>query len=196
MKTLLLSLLFLTVVATSRAAPGSVKVESQWTFDPKKGGVWMNKDTGIALRKSMGVFQLDSAEPMRKEGSSFFAYMGPRGTVTVNVEHRVAAGFPGSNDCTSAVRAKYLQVMHESYGKTDSEQSFRLRYASGDKQATGIGTLCHFVSFSSFGGHPAHSEVGVVLIGDFLLEYRASCIVKAGLPDLNAFLRLLGLRKT
>ena len=42
---------------------------------------------------------------------------------------------------------------------------------------------------------PAYSEVGVVLIGDILLEYRYSFANPAGEADLAAFLRALGVKK-
>ncbi len=85
--------------------------------------------------------------------------------------------------------------MHEKYGKTDSERPFGLAYSSGGKSGRGVGTLCHFVSFPTFDGVRAYSEVGVVLIGDILLEYRYSYANPAGAPELDAFLRALGVKK-
>ena len=73
--------------------------------------------------------------------------------------------------------------------------SFGLAYSSGGMSGRGVGTLCHFVSFPTFDGIPAYSEVGVVLIGDILLEYRYSYANPAGAADLEGFLRKLGVRK-
>ena len=156
----------------------------------------LDKNTGLTLPKSIATFHQDHADPVQKDGSASFSYSGAHGVVTLIIEHRLAAGFPGSGDCTPAVRDNYLQVMHKSYDKTDSERPFRLSYNSRSKRGSGVGRVYHFLSFPDFRGAPAYSEVGVVLVGDFLLEYRGTFIDTAGLADLNAFLRRLGVRKT
>jgi hypothetical protein len=40
-----------------------------------------------------------------------------------------------------------------------------------------------------------YSQVAIVLIGDFLLECRGTFIDKAGVAELNAFLRAIGVKK-
>lgn len=166
----------------------------EWTFDPKNGS-WTSKDAGLVLRKSMAGFQLDRANPAEEDGSASFGYSGAHGIITVILEHRLAGGYLGVGDCTPAVRDNYLRVMHKSYGKSDSERSFRLRYVSSGKRGHGVGAVCHFLSFPDFSGEPAYSEVGAVLVGDFLIEYRGTFINKAGLADLNEFLAALGVKK-
>jgi hypothetical protein len=184
-------LLFLTLTAVAHAA--SVAVD--WAFDPKSGS-WANKDTGLSLRKTTADFKLTHADPVEKEGSSSFEYEGARGVITVILEHRVVGGYPGGDDCTPAVRANYLELMHKNYGKTDSERSFRLEYVRSTNRGRGVGTVCHFLSFPDFGGDPAYSEVGAVLIGDYLIEYRGTFVNKVGLQDLNRFLAAVGIKKT
>jgi hypothetical protein len=173
----------------AKSAEDSVK----WRFDAKSH-VWASPETGIALRRSIAGFQQQSAEPYDKDGSAF-GYFGKHGALTLIIERRAAGGYPGTGDCTPQSRANYLEQMHEKYGKTDSERSFGLAYSSGGKSGRGVGTLCHFVSFPTFDGLPAYSEVGVVLIGDILLEYRYSYANPAGAADLDAFLRALGVKK-
>lgn len=187
-----LVLLFFCVLAVSTDA-ASTDDKVKWQFD-RKANVWVSPETGITLRKSIASFQQKSAEPYDKDGSTF-SYWGKHGVLDLFIEHRVAGGYPGSGDCTPQVRANYLQLMHEKYGRTNSERPFKLVYRSGGKSARGLGTVCHFVSFPTFGGMPAYSEVGVVLIGDILLEYRYSFLNPAGEADLNAFLQALGMKK-
>ena len=183
------------VFALSVTAQASPNAEDaiKWNFDSKTR-IWTSHEIGIALHKSIAGFQQKSAEPYDKDGSAF-GYWGEHGALTLIIERRGAGGYPGTGDCTPQVRANYLQVMHKSYGKTDSERPFLLVYSSGGKRGSGLGTVCHFVSFPTFGNTPAYSEVGVVLIGDVLLEYRYSFADKAGGADLAAFLRALGMKK-
>src|ERR1051325_5874942 len=165
----------------------------KWRFD-SKSHVWTSPETGIALHRTIAGFKQQSAEPYDKDGSAF-GYFGPHGALTLIIEGRGAGGYPGTNDCTAQSRANYLEQMHEKYGKTDSERSFALVYSSRGKSGRGVGTLCHFISFPTFDGMPAYSEVGVVLIGDILFEYRYSFANPAGEADLAAFLRALGVKK-
>jgi hypothetical protein len=85
--------------------------------------------------------------------------------------------------------------MLQRYGKTDSEISFRLKFQSAGRRATGVGATYHFVSFPEFSGDPAYSEIGAVLVGDSLYYYRATFIDKAGLRDLDSFLQAIGMKK-
>ena len=175
-----------------RASP-TAEDAIKWNHDSKTG-VWTSPEIGLALRKSIPGFQQKSAEPYDKDGSAF-DYWGKHGALTLIIERRGAGGYPGTGDCTPQVRANYLREMHKRYGKTDSERSFGLVYSSSGKSGRGVGTVCHFVSFPTFGGIPAYSEVGAVLIGDVLLEYRYSFANKAGAAALDAFLRALGMKK-
>ena len=184
----------LAVFAASPIAAKTVDVAIGWSFN-QKTGAWTSKNTGLTLRKKIAGFQQTRAEPVKKDGGAGFGYSGARGVITLYIDHRLAAGFPLSGDCTPAARDSYLQVMHKSYGKTDSERSFRLRYSGASQRGAGVGTVCHFLSFPQMGGAPAYSEVGVVLIGDFLFQYRGTFIDKAGIADLDRFLRALGVKK-
>lgn len=188
-----LTLLFLFAVSVPGHAEPTVESAVKWNRD-KRTGVWSSPETGLSLRKSIAGFRQKSAEPYAKDGSAF-GYFGEHGALTLIIERRGAGGYAGTGDCTPRVRANYLHEMHERYGKTDSERSFQLAYSAGGKSGRGVGTVCHFVSFPTFGGMPAHSEVGAVLIGDILLEYRYSFINTAGAADLDAFLRALGVKK-
>jgi hypothetical protein len=179
------------VAHESRAAEDAVK----WKHDAK-AGVWTSPEIGLALRKSIAGFQQKSAEPYAKDGSAF-GYFGKHGALTLIIERRGPAGYPGAGDCTPRVRANYLHEMHRRYGKTDAQRSFGLVHSGGGKSGRGIGAVCHFVSFPTFGGMPAYSEIGVILIGDILLEYRYSFVnAAAAEAELDAFLRALGIRKT
>ena len=177
---------------TAQASP-TAQDAIKWNHDAKTG-VWTSPEIGLALRKSIAGFQQSSAEPYDKDGSAF-GYAGKYGALTLIIERRGAGGYPGTGDCTRQVRANYLNEMHERYGKTDSEPSFGLLYAGGGKSGRGVGTVCHFISFPTFDGIPAYSEIGVVLIGDILLEYRYSYANAAGAAALEAFLRTLGAKK-
>ena len=186
--------LFLVSALSLTVSAGSTAEENvKWHFD-RKTDVWASPETGIMLRKSVARFQQKSAKPYDKDGSAF-SYFGEQGALTLIVERRGAGGYPGTGDCTPQVRANYLREMHERYGKTDSERSFKLVYSRGGKSGKGLGIVCHFVSFPPFGGRPTYSEVGVVLIGDILFEYRYSFASAAGEADLDAFLRALGMKK-
>ena len=178
--------LLLAVGTMAQAASKTVHLSIEWTFDSKHG-LWTSRDTGISLPKKIAGFRQNRAEPAQKDGSASFGYSGTHGVVTIFIEHRLIAGFDGTGDCTSAARDNYLQVMHKSYGKTDSEQSFQLAYNGGGKRGRGVATLCHFRSFPGFDGRPVYSEVAIVLIGDFLLECRGTFIDKAGVAELNVF---------
>lgn len=188
-----LALFFISALSVSlhAASPGEGNVK--WRFD-SKSHVWTSPETGIALRGSIAGFKQKSAEPYDKDGSAF-GYEGKHGALTLIIERRAAGGYPGTGDCTPDVRANYLHEMHERYGKTDSERSFALTCTNASKSGRGLGTVCHFVSFPTFGGMPAYSEVGVVLIGDILFEYRYSFASAAGEAELDAFLRALGMKK-
>ena len=188
-----LVLFLVSAFALGLSGASTAEENVKWQFD-RKTHVWTSPETGITLRKSIGGFQQKSAEPYDKDGSAF-GYEGKHGALTLIIERRAAGGYPGTDDCTPDVRANYLREMHERYGKTDSERSFALVYSSGGKSGRGLGTVCHFVSFPTFGGMPAYSEVGVVLIGDILFEYRYSFTSADGEAALNAFLRALGMRK-
>jgi|GEM_PF-3098302 len=185
---------FLVIALSASLHAASITDDNiQWQLNSKTR-VWASPETGITLRRSIAGFQQQSAEPYAKDGSAF-GYFGKHGALTLIIERRGPGGYPGTDDCTPRVRANYLQEMHRRYGKTDSERPFRLVYGSGVKSGKGIGTVCHFVSFPTFGGMPAYSEVGVVLIGDILLEYRYSFVNTAAEVDLDAFLRALGIKK-
>jgi hypothetical protein len=184
----------LAVVAASPIAAKMVHVAIDWTFD-QKSGAWTSKDTGLTLRRNIAGFAQTRAEPVKADGRAGFGYSGGRGVITLYIEHRLAAGFPATGDITPEARGVFVREMRESYGKTDSEKSFRLGFHSGRKHGRGVGTVCHFVSFPKPGDAPAYSEVGVVLIGDFLFTYRGSFIDEAGLADLNRFLSALGVKK-
>ena len=188
-----LVLFLVSVFAISLDGASTAEETVKWHFD-RKTHIWASLETGITLRKSIAGFQQKSAEPYDKDGSAF-GYEGKHGALTLIIERRTAGGYPGTGDCTPGVRANYLHEMRERYGKTDSERSFALVYNSGSKLGRGLGTVCHFISFPTFGGIPAHSEVGVVLIGDILFEYRYSFASAAGEADLDAFLRALGMKK-
>jgi hypothetical protein len=194
MKMRLVVLIVLPILAASPIAAKTVDVAIEWSSN-QKTGAWTNKNTGLTLSKKIAGFQQTRAEPVKKDGGAGFGYSGARGIITLYLDHRLAMGFPPSGDCTSAARDSFLQVMHKSYGKTDSERSFRLRFSSASKRGTGIGTVCHFLSFPQMGGAPAYSEVGVLLIGDFLFQYRGTFIDKAGIADLNRFLSAVGVKK-
>jgi hypothetical protein len=183
------------ILAVSVIGRASATAENaiKWSRDPKTG-VWTAPEVGLTLRKSIAGFQQKSAEPYDKDGSAF-GYWGKHGAVSLIIERRGAGGYPGTGDCTPHVRANYLKVMHEKYGKTDSERSFGLIYGSSGKAGRGVGTLCHFASFPTWGGLPVYSEVGAVLIGDILLEYRYTFANPTGSADLSAFLRAIGMKK-
>ena len=189
-----LALSFVLALSLSAQAATTAEDAVKWQFESKTH-TWTSPETGVALRKSMGRFQQKSAEPYAKDGSAF-GYEGKYGALTLIIERRGAGGYAGTGDCTPAVRANYLQEMHRRYGKTDSERSFGLVYSTGGKSGRGLGTVYHFVSFPTFDGIPAYSEVGVVLIGDILLEYRYSFVNTSGEAELAAFLRTLGIKKT
>ena len=185
----LFSLCGLCVSVSAASSEDNVK----WRFD-SKSRVWTNPETGIALRRTIAGFKQQSADPYDKDGSAF-GYFGEYGALTLIIEHRGAGGYPGTGDCTPQSRANYLDQMHAKYGKTDSERSFGLVYSSGGKSGRGVGTICHFISFPTFDGMPAYSEVGVILVGGILLEYRYSFANPAGEAALAAFLRALGIKK-
>ena len=191
-----LALLFsLAIVAASPVAAKMVHVAIDWRFD-QKSGAWTSGNTGLTLRPKIAEFTQTRAEPVKADGRAGFGYAGRRGVITLYIEHRLAVGYPASGDITPEARRVSLQEMHEAYGKTDSEKSFRLSFRGGGKQGNGVGTICHFLSFPKRGDPPAYSEVGVVLIGDFLFTYRGSFIDKEGVNDLNRFLAALGVKKT
>jgi hypothetical protein len=187
-------LLSLAVVATLPIAAKTVHIAIDWTFDQKRGA-WTSKDTGLTFGKTMAGFAQTRAEPVKADGRAVFSYSGRRSVITLYIDHRLAAGFAAAGDITPEARESFVQEMHTSYGKTDSEKSFRLAFRGGGKQGQGLGTVCHFVSFPKPGDPPAYSEVGVVLIGDFLFTYRGSFIDQSGLTDLNRFLSALGVKK-
>ena len=184
----------LAIVAASTSAAKMVHVAIDWSFN-QKSGAWTSGDTGVTLRPKIAGFSQTRAEPVKADGRAGFAYSGPRGVITLYIEHRLAVGYPARGDITPEARRVSLQEMHETYGKTDSEKSFRLSFRSGGKQGHGVGTVCHFLSFPKRGDPPAYSEVGVVLIGDFLFTYRGSFIDQEGMADLNGFLAALGVKK-
>lgn len=188
-----LAIIVILAVSVIRGASATAADAIRWSRDPKTG-VWTAPEVGLRLGQSIAGFQQKSAEPYDKDGSAF-GYWGKYGAVTLIIERRAAGGYPGTGDCTPRVRANYLKVMHEKYGKTDSERSFRLIYSSGGKAGGGVGTICHFASFPTWGGLPVYSEVGAVLIGDILLEYRYTFANTAGSADLAAFLQAIGLKK-
>jgi len=186
---------FIVVLSTTLQAASTAGDNIQWHSDPKTH-TWTSPETRIALPRSIAGFEQKSAEPYAKDGSAF-GYLGKHGALTLIIERRGPAGYPGAGDCTPRVRANYLREMHRRYGKTNAQRSFGLVHSDGGKTGRGVGTVCHFVSFPTFGGMPAYSEVGVVLIGDILLEYRYSFVnAAAAEADLDAFLRALGIRKT
>jgi hypothetical protein len=195
MKARIVLLFVLAVVVTTRVSAKTIHVAIAWTFN-EKTGTWTSKDTGLTLTRKIVGFWQTRAEPMKKNGEAEFAYSSDRGAITLYIDHRLAAGFPATGDFTAAARDGYLEVMRKSYGKTDSEKSFRLRYSNASKRGVGVGTVCHFLSFSrTGGGPPAYSEVGHVLIGDFLFVYRGTFIDRAGLAELDRFLTALGVKK-
>lgn len=149
MNTPLVFLLSAILATGAQAACHTIHVVIGWTFDSKSGS-WTTKDTGLTF--SIAAFHQDHADPVQKDGSASFSYSGAHGIITLFMEHRLAAGFPGSGDCTPAMRDNYLQVMRKSYGKTDSEEPFRLSYNSAGKRGRGVGRMCHFLSFPDFRG--------------------------------------------
>lgn len=184
----------LAIAFASPIAAKMVHVAIDWSFD-QKSGAWTSGDTGLTLCTKIAGFAQTRAEPVKADGRAGFGYAGPRGVITLYIEHRLAVGYPASGDITPEARRVSLQEMHEAYGKTDSEKSFRLSFRSNGKQGRGVGTVCHFLSFPKRGDPPGYSEVGVVLIGDFLFTYRGSFIDQEGLEDLNRFLTALGVKK-
>ncbi|MEP6811004.1 MAG: hypothetical protein ABI992_12235 [Chthoniobacterales bacterium] len=191
----LLGLLF--VIGTTNvigASPKSIAVAGEWTLDQKSAS-WSSKSTGLSLRKQMAGFRQTRAQPAQQGGRASFGYSGPHGVITIIVEHLSAADLAESEDCTPMARAAWLQEMHRDYGRTDSERSFRLQYRSDGRRGHGLGTLCHFLSFPGGGDPPGYSEIGVVLIGEYLLVYRGSFAEQSGLADLNRFVAGLAIKK-
>jgi hypothetical protein len=169
------------------------KASIGWSLDTQKQ-VYTNHETKISFPKAITGFRLERAEPVKKEGDASFSYWQKKGLVALYLTHRGIAGFPGRDDCAPAVRDGFAKVMRESYGKTDFDQSFRLQYRGKAGNFRGVGTTLHFTSFRNTGS-PAYSEIGVVLIGDFLFYYRATFPEKEGLKDLAAFLAAMGMKK-
>ena len=175
-------------------AEREVSSRALWSKDSKTA-TWVHGPTGISFPKSNARFKQKSAEPFHKDGTAIFSYSGDRGVITLYLGDRSLEGFPGKDDCAPALRDNYVREMLQRYGKTDSEISFRLKFQSAGRRATGVGATYHFVSFPEFSGDPAYSEIGALLVGDSLYYYRATFIDKAGLRDLDSFLQAIGMKK-
>jgi hypothetical protein len=176
------------------AADENASQTRSWSMD-RTTGAWTHRPTGISVPKSIDGFKRKSAEPFNKDGTAIFSYSSDKAVITLYLGHRSLEGFPGNEDCTPALRDNYIKEMHRRHGKTDSETPFRLQFARGGKRASGVGSICHFVSDPEFSGDPAYSEIGAVLIGDYLYYYRATLFEKAGRGDLAAFLEAIGIKK-
>jgi hypothetical protein len=175
-------------------AEREVSSRALWSKDLKTA-TWVHGPTGISFPKAIARFKQKSAEPFHKDGTAIFSYSGDRGVITLYLGDRSLEGFPGKDDCAPALRDNYVREMLQRYGKTDSEISFRLKFQSARRRATGVGATYHFVSFPEFSGDPAYSEIGAVLVGDSLYYYRATFIDKAGLRDLDSFLQAIAMKK-
>ena len=167
-----------------------VSLHMSWSLD-SKSGAWTNDDVKVSFPEARATFTRERAEPVRKDGTAIFSYSGKRGVITFYLGHRMFEGYPNA----AALRDGYLSNMHKQYGRVDMEQSFGLSFHRGNNRFSGVGTTCHFVSFPAMEKMPAYSEIGAVLVGNFLLYYRASFIEKAGLNDLSHFLKATGIDK-
>jgi len=176
--------------AIAAAAAEKVDLHMHWSLDPKTE-TWTNDDVRVVFPTARAGFTRKGAEPFNKDGTSIFHYWNQKGVITLYLGYRIIEDYPGA----SALRDDYLKNMHQRYGRTDSEVSFRLAFQQGSKRGSGVGTTCHFLSFPDFDKKPAYSEIGAVLIGDFLFYYRATFYDKSGLPDLSRFLQATGIRK-
>src|ERR1700730_15345572 len=99
MRPRLILLLSLAVVVASPILAKMVHVTIDWTFDQKRGS-WTSKDTGLTLGKTVAGYAQKRAEPVKADGRGVFGYSGPRGVITLYVEHRLAAGLPATGDIT------------------------------------------------------------------------------------------------
>jgi hypothetical protein len=187
-------LIFTSFAICLGAAERTVSPRKSWSKDSATG-TWVHDPTGISLPKSIARFKQKSAEPFYKDGTGIFSYTNERGVITLYLGHRSIEGYAGKGDCTAAVRDNYVREMRQNFGKADSEASFRLKFQRGNRQGTGVGSRYHFVSVPDFSGDPAYSEVGVVLIADYLYYYRATFFDTTGLADLDAFLHAIGMKK-
>ena len=190
----LVVLIFTSFAICLGAAERPVSPPKSWAKDSATGN-WIHGPTGISLPKSIARFKQKSAEPFYKDGTGIFSYTNERGVITLYLGHRSLEGYAGKDDCTPALRDNYVNEMRRRYGKADSENSFRLKFQRGNRQATGVGSKYHFVSVPDFSGDPAYSEIGVVLIGDYPYYYRATFFDKTGLGDLDPFLSAIGMKK-
>ena len=187
-------LIFTSFAICLGAAERTVSPRKSWSKDSATG-TWVHDPTGISLPKSIARFKQKSAEPFYKDGTGIFSYTNERGVITLYLGHRSIEGYAGKGDYTAAVRDNYVREMRRNFGKADSEASFRLKFQRSNRQGTGVGSRYHFVSVPDFSGDPAYSEVGVVLIADYLYYYRATFFDMTGLADLDAFLHAIGMKK-
>jgi hypothetical protein len=187
---LLILLIALTPIGAVLAVEKSDELHMHWSLNAKTG-TWTDDDVRVAFPKSRAGFTRKSAEPFNEDGTAIFQYWSEKGVISLYLGHRLVEGYPGA----SALRDGYLKNMHQKYGRTDSEISFRLAFQQGSKHGAGVGTTCHFLSFPAMGNKGAYSEIGAVMIDEFLFYYRASFVDKSGLADLSRFLQATGVRR-
>lgn len=191
MKSINLPSIFLLVLAALSLKAENVALPPfSWSID-KKTEVYTNHPTNVSFPKNVSGFERKRAEPVMKDGGAQFAYFGERGAVTLYFVHRIFRD-QGTDDCTKRFYESLSNVVEKGNGKSDLRESFALSYESGGKKIMGFGTVYHFSASKIADGKPVYSELGVVLVGDFLYYYRATFLERAGLDDLSKFLAILG----
>jgi hypothetical protein len=180
------ALCFLFLAGEATAATAHIS----WTYKPGEGN-YVNDQTKLAFRASVGGFRLNEKNLAREDGGASFTYRGKYGIISVWFTHRGILGCGKGVDCAGGQVDAYRVEMKRLHGKYDLERSFGLQ-RSGSRR--GRGTMFHFLASPLF-RMPVYSEVGAFEVGEFVYCYRATFMDKAGLNDLAAFLRAFGVKK-
>jgi hypothetical protein len=183
-----LALVWVTL-ATADAESGTARIT--WTITPGTES-YVNNQTKLAFKKSIGGFRLDNANPAKSDGSASFGYWGKKGIITVYLSHRGPLGCGAGADCARQEVEGFRAEMKKLHGKYDQERVFGLRRRSSPR---GAGAMYHFLAFPNGQGQPAFSEVGAVEVGEFVLIYRATFVDRGGLDELATFLRAFGVTR-
>jgi len=161
-----------------------------WTFKPGEGN-YVNDQTKLVFRKSVGGFRLNEKNLAREDGGASFTYSGQYGIISVWFTHRGLMGCGKRVDCAGGQVDAYRSEMKKLHGKYDLERSWGLQRSGGRR---GRSTMFHFLASPLF-RMTVYSEVGAFEVGEFVYCYRATFMDKAGLNDLAAFLRAFGVKK-
>lgn len=168
----------------------TARAQSSWTIKPGADD-YVNNQTNLAFRKSVGGFRRTKADLRKKEGEAHFSYSGRYGIITVWLFDGDPIGCGKGVDCAAGLVNAFRVEMKKLHGRYDLEKSFGLQRTGSPR---GRGTTYRFLTSPHFGG-PVYSEVGAVRVGDFAYCYRATFMDKAGLADLAGFLRAFGVTK-